>query len=319
LPYDQQKFNRLLFQNLHIDDRRVADFVAHYTSYESALNILKSREIWFSNPMLSNDYQELLPRLDSALRLVGQNPKLSNVLTNMTGVHEKFLNALEFCRQHFLKDEIANTYIFCLSEFKEPRGLLSMWRGYGGDGTGIALVFKTRAMDQPGSPITITPVLYMDEKQHQDLISGFGDTIAEYFKTHALDEMHVLVAAWWIFRALVIHALSWKHCGFAEEREIRLIYTPITQGESNGTMNLFERFSLTAGGPVSRLCLPIKPIPAILSDDVTLENLLTQIVLGPVASSLLAVATFRRLLVAEKLGQFADRVVACDIPYRKVR
>jgi hypothetical protein len=45
----------------------------------------------------------------------------------------------------FSESRSVDTYIFCLSEYdeaNEKEGLLSMWRGYGQNGNGAALVFN---------------------------------------------------------------------------------------------------------------------------------------------------------------------------------
>ena len=57
-----------------------------------------------------------------------------------------------------------DVYVFCLSEYewaKQPDGLLSMWRGYGANGNGVALVFNTGFLTTvPGSPLLISRVRY---------------------------------------------------------------------------------------------------------------------------------------------------------------
>ncbi|MCK1709872.1 MULTISPECIES: DUF2971 domain-containing protein [unclassified Bradyrhizobium] len=50
----------------------------------------------------------------------------------------------------FANEHILDTYVFCLSSHKrdDDDGRLSMWRGYGANGNGIAIVFDTYAHDE---------------------------------------------------------------------------------------------------------------------------------------------------------------------------
>src|SRR5205085_4318580 len=67
----------------------------------------------------------------------------------------------------FENEHAFDTYVFCLSEHDPSNtdGLLSMWRGYGGQGNGAALIFSTDLInaDNPQSPLLITKLHYASQ------------------------------------------------------------------------------------------------------------------------------------------------------------
>jgi hypothetical protein len=63
----------------------------------------------------------------------------------------------------FANEHVIDTYVFCLSEHvrDDTDGLLSMWRGYGGNGTGAAVVFDAGKLSaRDGSPLIVARVKY---------------------------------------------------------------------------------------------------------------------------------------------------------------
>jgi uncharacterized protein YjbI with pentapeptide repeats len=68
-----------------------------------------------------------------------------------------------------------NVYVFCLSEHdpQHPDGRLSMWRAYGGNGDGVALVFKTDFITfNKDSPLLIAKVIYASEEHRIQWLRG---------------------------------------------------------------------------------------------------------------------------------------------------
>ena len=64
----------------------------------------------------------------------------------------------EFDTQH-----LVNTYVFCMSEHgnDDNDGLLSMWRGYGANGNGVAIVIDTAQLNLiENSPLIVANVTY---------------------------------------------------------------------------------------------------------------------------------------------------------------
>jgi hypothetical protein len=145
-----------MFEPLFADLRDGGSFplLAHYTSIQALEAILRSNEIWFSNPLFMNDMEEVRFGISA-----GANPFLTSTeLESACGNNERFdLLKSKFiqCYNTFANEHVIDTYVFCLSEHvkDDTDGLLSMWRGYGGNGSGAAIVFDTGKFPvRDGSP-----------------------------------------------------------------------------------------------------------------------------------------------------------------------
>jgi hypothetical protein len=96
------------------------------------------KEVWFSNPLFMNDIEEVRFGLNTGANLF----MTSTEIESACGTKERF-DRLKTTFNHyyevFANDHVINTYVFCLSEHAKDDldGLLSMWRGYGGNGNGV--------------------------------------------------------------------------------------------------------------------------------------------------------------------------------------
>ena len=122
--------------------------LAHYTSIGTLESIMRSDEIWFSNPLFMNDLQELRFGI-----LEGANAfRRHKGIESASGSQERYqvlCHAFEHYFDEFSNKHAIDTYVFCLAEHDPGNsdGLLSMWRGYGGNGSGVALVFDTNQLN----------------------------------------------------------------------------------------------------------------------------------------------------------------------------
>jgi hypothetical protein len=133
---------------LDMDDLRFAiqnrPLLAHYTSLEVLEKIMKKDEIWFSNPLFMNDLEEIRFGVHQGARLFSQSKTVAEAC-GTPGRAQILENAFFHYYTQFDQEHAFDTYVFCLSEHDPANtdGLLSMWRGYGGQGNGAALVFNT--------------------------------------------------------------------------------------------------------------------------------------------------------------------------------
>ena len=107
--------------------------LAHYTSIQVLERIITSNEIWFSNPMLMNDMEELRFGINEGDRLFHDH----TVLREACGSEKRYLELYAAFDVYYYKldfEHALDIYAFCLSEHDigETDGILSMWRGYGG-------------------------------------------------------------------------------------------------------------------------------------------------------------------------------------------
>src|SRR6185312_16567078 len=82
-----------------------------------------------------------------------------------------FKNAFTQCFDRFAKEHVLDTYVFCLSNHdkEDDDGRLSMWRGYGANGNGAAIVIDMAKINvTETSPLIIAKVSYDTSDARRD-------------------------------------------------------------------------------------------------------------------------------------------------------
>jgi hypothetical protein len=156
--------------------------LAHYTSIQALEAILRSNEVWFSNPLFMNDIEEVRFGIN-----VGANLFLTSTeLESACGNKERFnLLRSKFIQYYdaFVNEYVIDTYIFCLSEHvkDDTDGLLSMWRGYGGNGSGVAIVFDAGKLPvRDDAPLIIARVQYASTEERTNWFSSAPRNLPQY-------------------------------------------------------------------------------------------------------------------------------------------
>jgi hypothetical protein len=190
-----------------------------------------------------------------------------------------------------------------------------MWRGYGAQGNGAAIVFDSSKMEiLEDSPLIVSKVEYASGKDREDLIKAKLSEFAAILKKAKLTDDQLYLAAHALFERLKLFALFTKHKGFSEEREWRIVYLP-DRDPKKALKPMFD-YSLGKNGVEPRLKLKLEPIDGIIPSSAKLEILLSRIILGPAISSVLAQKSVCRML--ERIGKsdMVDRVMPSTIPLR---
>ncbi len=266
--------------------------LAHYTSAEAAVKILRSNEIWLRNARIMNDFSEIEHGnqcLLSAWHSAESGAKLKFLLDDIErGLAAKIGNLLDEGDQ----ERKFETYIFSLSEHDDSDGYgrLSMWRAYGG-ASNVAMIFKGLEEDRNWKPkmISLSPVLYADKesfyKQFTNFVSGL-EKETEFLKRVSNANQELIPA---IILSAFTHAINCtKHPSFSEEREWRLLYSKQIDvfGLDDRASDLIVKKSIEIidGIPQNIAKLQLVDVPAIDFVDNTLPNLLERIILGPNAN-----------------------------------
>lgn len=297
--YDKLKSNGLL--------------LAHYTSVGALESIIRTNEIWLSNPLFMNDLEEMRFGLELAKKLFFESKNVKNTLKT-----KKLLNTTnhiltqyynQFYDQHYL-----DVYVFCFSEHDPDHedGVLSMWRGYGGQGSGVAIIVDTGFL-RDDSPILIAKVDYLStesrEKQIESCIADWCETISHF----SLSEEIIPKLVQTLFYIFLLSALTTKHNGFSEEKEWRLIYLPIWDSDE-GVKNYFD-YVIGDRGVEPKLKLLIGG--ENYSDKTwNLSTITKKIILGPTISSPIAKKSVVRMLEKLGVGELKDKVSTSGIPLR---
>lgn len=290
--------------------------LAHYTTIENLENILRNNEVWLSNPLFMNDFEELRFGLLEGVNIFLTDDRLKTAFQSIERF-EKFAQNLRYYLDKFDQDEVMNTYIFCLSkhDLSNADGKLSMWRGYGGNGNGAALIFDTSKIDvRHNSPIRLARVKYGTNTERHEWIKDIVASFVSVVEKEDIEDNQIFLASYAVFRRLQVFALYTKHSGFEEEQEWRVVYD-----KENDTQNIFDKFRHYHIGPRGvepKLRFRFEPIEGFTSEDFCLEKYLNGIILGPTTSNPLARKSVERMLDLLGFGGLKDVLISSTIPYR---
>jgi hypothetical protein len=227
----------------------------HYTTWEGLKGIIKSQSLWATNYKFLNDYSELILFRDKLVSIIypvvlngykqmlKQKPSLKDKIEKQGG--------LEHVVQHDTEVLIDSKYaalgneIYILSFCGEPEnscivenGLLSQWRGYG-TGGGAALIFDTKKLEEilaieaishEYSAIILADLIYSDNEQkfkddlsdELNILAGIAKQFFDY--ENAIRKREIDSSEGYI--PFVSCISRYKHFGFKEENEVRVIALP---------------------------------------------------------------------------------------------
>ena len=202
-----------------------------------------------------------------------------------------------------------DVYIFCFSEHESDDydGKLSMWRGYGANGSGATIVFDTNKIDPvDDSPLSIAPVSYATREERLEWINKKIDQLSSIIERVDFEKAYAHDLAWYFFSRLIVFALHTKHKGFEEVREWRLVYIKKFD-EANLAGQMLDYF-IGQNGVEPKLKLDLKSAPGLVSSSFRIEESIDRIILGPTVASPLSRMAFIRMLENLNLGSLKEKV-----------
>lgn len=294
--------------------------LAHYTSIETAECVLRNDELWLSNPLYMNDLEEMRAGISIGTTLFSE---FAQAVGQNTHQVETLSQAFNHYLVHLQTAAALDTYVFCLSEHElgDCDGLLSMWREYGRDGNGAALVFDTQKINyQPHSPLLISKVTYASPDERVSAMKNGLTEWARITKNAKPPDDQLYLAAYAAFNFVKTLALTTKHRGFAEEKEWRVVYVP--ERDPFGYLKSQLDYFLGPRGVEPKLKYKLgsvlkaeeRSVPDLPTG--SLSDILGFILLGPSVSSPLSKSAFIRMLHRINKGEYEDRVFPSTIPLR---
>lgn len=308
-----------LFSDLNAADylANKRPLLAHYTSLDVLESIISTNEIWFSNPLCMNDLEEVRFGIINGANAVRQNEQLQAALNN-DARRSRFNEEVGRRFQEFERDHLFDTYVFCFSEHdpENSDGMLSMWRGYGGNGKGVAIVFDTAniRLTTDRKALVVSRVQYGTTGQRLAWLKSICDRSAQILYLNDIADNDLDVVANMVFERIKLFALFTKHDGFKEEREWRVVYR--REVDTEKLYDKFFGYALCRGGVEPKLKFKLEHIPGITSEDLSLERIIFAILLGPTASSALARTSVCRMIELKGRPEIAKRVCTTTIPLR---
>lgn len=310
----------------------------HYTTWEGLQGIIETQTLWATNYKFLNDYTEIVlfrdklisllhPQLRKAYeKLNKQSPHFEQIINNKGGLvqfaqhgAERVVNAqysgigneiyiLSFCGQHE-NPKINNN------------GQLSQWRAYGAGG-GAAVVFDTKKLEEilslEGTQFEygmgfIADVIYSDdEKKFKEELSDDLSTLAdipEKLLNHANSNRNNGVFESKSYGPFVRCISRYKHYGFSEENEVRVVALPVDEkmikqakADSTTLKPIKERKILKKNGQ------RIPYIDLFNSSDIELP--IEKIIIGPHIKK-----DARATALRTKLDKTNIEITCSDIPY----
>lgn len=257
--------------------------LAHYTAIATLERIAQTGEIWFSNPLYMNDVDELRYGMGLGLHAVRTHAGLREACP--PAHYNALLDSFDALFSAFDNESAFDVYVFSCSEHDEQigdDGLLSMWRGYGGDGNGVAIVFDMSQLLQAHTPLLVRQVKYLSyEASHAWMDRKLQDFAA------ALSEAggpvsHMPEAAAALFERIKLFALFTKHRGFREEREWRIVY--LREQDPQGVFGQQLHYAIGPRGIEPRLRFTTDAIGGPGAPP-SLREMAQRIILGPVLAT----------------------------------
>lgn len=294
----------------------VRPLLAHYTSLATLERIMASNEIWFSNPLYMNDWEELRFGMLEGGRAFRESASLRDAFSHQ-GAYLHLIQCFDQLFNEFDAKHAFQTYLMCLSvhQADDNDGRLSMWRGYGASGSGCAVVFDTSKIEaRADSPLIIGPIKYGSSAERLAWINAKINALAKALKGQSLDEVALYHVAFHWLERLKLFALFTKHDGFREEHEWRIVYMP--ERDPNGLLADMHSYAITARGAEPKLKLKLAPLAGVFNQDLSFDKIVDRVILGPTTATTLAVHTVKRILGQNGKAILAQKIVASSIPFR---
>ena len=290
--------------------------LAHYTSITTLERIAQTGEIWFSNPLYMNDVDELRYGMNLGLHAVRTHTGLRQACP--PAQYNALLDAFDALFTAFDNESAFDVYVFSCSEHDDAigdDGLLSMWRGYGGDGNGVAIVFDMSQLLAAASPLLVHQVQYLSYEASEGWMDQKLQRFALALQQQGGSAADMAPAAAALFERIKLFALFTKHRGFHEEREWRIVY--LREHDHGNELVQQLHYAIGPRGIEPRLRFTTDALGGPRAAP-RLDEMVQRIILGPVLATPLALRSAVRMLEIYQPA-WADRVTRSSTPYRSQR
>jgi hypothetical protein len=333
---DEQLAERERFQAAHPE-------LHHYTTLDGLRGIIESNTLWATHYLHLNDAMEVTalraPLTDAVARGLVDPIRENRRSSLRMRIRVKRFGGLEKYARHLADHLIASVYkhtfdvtdedpplavpyiaSFCThsgdQEYERVNGLLSQWRAYGA-GARVCAVFNTERLQnllllESGScywtHLNFSSVVYSSSDVFKESPGELVERCIQFVLAASANREIDFSEG---FTEFMVHSTLFKHRGFLEEREVRVVASPSTT--KSIAVNMHENPDFV---PV----LPLKPvhrrrngsryIPYIkLFDNLAARLPITRVLVGPAAEQ---EATLRQ--AAALLGPSIP-VVRSETPY----
>ncbi len=285
----------------------------HYTSASAAMAIISNGEVWMRKTACMNDTSEFAHGMSYLLKSYNEvfKSRLNSILDNV----KKELAAEVASRfNNWLPNFEHNTFIVCLSEHldtEDIHGRLSMWRAYGGD-QGVAIVLNNQpfTIDENDLHAYSSPVEYLDEVEFQKQFLEMVEQIENHISFIRDCPTETIIN--YLFNVFRFSVLCTKHKAFSEEKEWRIVYCP----NFDRSDYIHEQIVDITGIPQPVCKVPLMKIGENGTPDLSIDNLVERIIIGPSSYPSPVWQAFVKLLGEHGVAEPEKRVIVSNIPLR---
>jgi hypothetical protein len=170
-----------------------------------------------------------------------------------------------------------------------------MWRAYGANGNGVAVVFDTgKLVAQEQTPLTLSKVYYGTAEDRVNFIDERITHFADIVRYNAIDDDEIEICAYYLLERIKLFSLFAKHRGFKEEDEWRVVYMK-ERDEQMRYSNMLS-YSIGPRGVHPKLKFKFEEAPELADNKIAFSDLIHRIILGPSLSSPIAYGVIMRML-----------------------
>ncbi|HEY2291514.1 MAG TPA: DUF2971 domain-containing protein [Thermoanaerobaculia bacterium] len=196
--------------------------IYHYTDLAGLQGIVENHDLWLTHSQYCNDEEELKHGQKVVDKVIQEELARANDLDRE--------NYLKLLADLFKKPSPEGVYICC---FCEHGNLLSQWRGYSANGTGVAISLDPQGFsyitgpDSPTSGLVRLWRVFYKESQQEGLVRdaiNFAFSNDPWLAAKPVEERAQRAAD-----AIQFFIPTFKNKDFEGEKEIRLIFTPYPQ------------------------------------------------------------------------------------------
>ncbi len=196
--------------------------VYHYTDLHGLQGIVTNHDLWLMHSRYSNDDEELTHGFNIARQTIEAMRAETRSQSD-----RKWKTYLRFAADFFKAPSAEGAYISC---FCEQNDLLSQWRSYSANGTGVSIGFNPLEFayitggDSPRSGLVrLWKVIYERERQERIV----RNIIQFAYQDQSAPSLSLVRRAEQAANAIDFFIPTFKNQDFAEEQEVRLIFTPL--------------------------------------------------------------------------------------------
>ncbi|HDS1039284.1 TPA: DUF2971 domain-containing protein [Stenotrophomonas maltophilia] len=188
----------------------------HYTDASAVQSMLVHRKLWLTDLRFMNDSTELLHGIEFLMKALKNQPY--GLFYNLIYA-EHAVDYLNTSLNLYQDATRLQDPVFSMS-FSEKHDLLSQWRGYGG----YAVRFDRQCLEDAG--ISLLPCIYDTRSKHDHSLVNTSDAGAKISRAMGEHDGALSSGSFDAVVDLIKTAARFKHSGFAEEQEVRMILQP---------------------------------------------------------------------------------------------